>query len=135
MKKIIIISITTVVILLVTVVFLIINYSSTNDSHNGLYEWVEKDTDKKYTNTQNKTTIPDVEDINVDELINKLINSEEYSKMSDNEKKEACEKLLKDLKEKEAIKNYSYSDMLFSFEYKNGTLGGIQLKDWNPIFN
>lgn len=110
MKRKNIILIIVAIILLVAAVFIIKNATSTNNSH---------------------------EDIDVDELINKLTKSEGYSKMSYDEKKESCRKLLEELKEKGAIKYYSYSDtsMLYSFEYKDGSLGGIMLKEWDPKFN
>ena len=77
------------------------------------------------------------EEIDVDKLIYNLINSDTYSKMSYNEKKEACKKLLDELKSKEVITFYDYSEItgLYSFEYKDGTLGGIQIKEWDPYMN
>ena len=74
---------------------------------------------------------------NVDELINKLVNSDEYNKMSENEKKIECEKLLEKLKENDAIKDYYYSDSekLYSFEYTDGSLGGITIKEFDTEFN
>lgn len=127
MKRKNIISIIAIVILLLTIVFIII-YNLSNNSHNAI--------NTQYK-VENKTTISDDKIIDVDELINTLLNSDEYSKMSDDEKEEACKKLLNELKAKKAIKNYSYSnsDMLYSFEYNDGSLGGIKLKDWEPNFN
>ena len=69
--------------------------------------------------------------------VNNLINSSAYQEMTDSERKDACEKLLKELKSKGAIKYYSYneSDMLFSYKTKDGILGGIKIQEWNPLFN
>ncbi len=60
---------------------------------------------------------------NANELIDKLVNSEEYSKMPENEKKIECEKLLNKFKEKGVIKDYYYSDSekLYSFEFSDGS--------------
>ena len=69
--------------------------------------------------------------------VNNLINSSEYQEMTTNERKVACEELLSELKSKGAIKHYSYSesDMLFSYETKDGILGGIKIQEWNSLFN
>ena len=68
--------------------------------------------------------------------VNNLINSSEYQEMTTTERKVACEEL-SELKSKGAIKHYSYSesDMLFSYETKDGILGGIKIQEWNPLFN
>lgn len=115
-----------VIILLALTILIVKNINLTNISHNN-----------QYTAEATNTTISSDDNVDADELINKLINSEKYSKMSDDEKIKACETLLKELKEKKAIKDYFYSstDMLYSFEYKDGSLGGIKIKDWDPNFN
>lgn len=73
----------------------------------------------------------------IDYAIDKLTNSEEYKQMSDNQKKEECEKLLNRLKDQGKIKYFSYSEssMLYSFEYSDGVLGGIMIKEWDPYMN
>lgn len=87
--------------------------------------------------TQKNTDDVVVTQYNVDELIRNLVNSEEYSKMSENEKKSECEKLLNKLKENGVIKDYSYfdSEKLYSFEYNDGSLGGISLKEFDSEYN
>lgn len=73
----------------------------------------------------------------VDSAISKLTSSAEYTQMSNYEKKEAVEKLLKRLKNQGKIRCFSYleSSMLYSFEYSNGVLGGIMIKGWDPYMN
>ena len=85
----------------------------------------------RYISLNNNTSI----DANTE--VNNLINSSEYQGMTTNERKVACEELLSELKSKGAIKHYSYSksDMLFSYETKDGILGGIKIQDWDPMFN
>lgn len=78
--------------------------------------------------------IPSVsETIYVDTSINNLITSSDYSKMSLEEKQIAVTKLLNTLKKEGEIKSYNYSESntMFSFTYKNGTLGGVTLEDLN----
>jgi len=72
-----------------------------------------------------------------DTLINDLMNSEEYKKKSDKDKKVAVENMLNELVLRKEIKNLSYdeSEQLFSFEYKNGTLGGVSLKGFDDKTN
>ena len=84
-----------------------------------------------YISLNNNTNI----DANTE--VNNLINSSEYQEMTTNERRVACEELLSELKKKGAIKHYSYSesDMLFSYETKDGILGGIKIQDWNSMFN
>ena len=84
-----------------------------------------------YVSLNNNTSI----DANTE--VNNLINSSEYQEMTTSERKVACEELLSELKKKGAIKHYSYSesDMLFSYETKDGILGGIKIQDLNPMFN
>ena len=76
-----------------------------------------------YISLNNNTSI----DANTE--VNNLINSSEYQEMTTNERRAACEELLNELKKEGAIKCYSYSesDMLFSYETKNGNLGGIKI--------
>ncbi len=73
----------------------------------------------------------------VDDKIEQLSSSQEYKEMSIEEKATEMEKLLKDLKEKKYIKDYNYSsdNYLFSYEYECGVLGGIMLKDFDPMLN
>lgn len=77
------------------------------------------------------------ENESVDSAIDKLINSVEYKQMPNNQKKEECEKLLNSLKDQGKIKYFSYSEssMLYSFEYSDGVLGGIMIKEWDPYMN
>ena len=89
-----------------------------------------KKSTKEISNVTNVEEINNV--INAEERIRMLLQSPEYSQMSDEEKKNACENLLIELKEKGAIENYYYteSNMVYSYEYNGGMLGGIMLKDW-----
>jgi len=80
-----------------------------------------------------------LDDINyyVDDEIEKMVESAEYKNATIDERKNIANSLLLRLKKEKAIKRFSYSkdSYLFSFTYKNGTLGGIYLKDFNTQFN
>lgn len=69
----------------------------------------------------------------VNASINKLVNSEEFYKMSEDVRKKKCEALLSRLKRSGKINNYNYSNSnkIYSFEYVNGVVGGIPIKIWN----
>ncbi len=92
-------------------------------------------------NTKNETkepVIPSVsETIYVDTTINNLITSSNYTNMPIEEQQIAVTKLLNILKKEGEIKSYNYSEdnKLFSFTYKNGTLGGVTLEDIDPELN
>lgn len=75
--------------------------------------------------------------LEVDKLIRDLTGSEEYQAKTDEEKVAACQNLLDELLAQGEIKNllYDQNDMMFSFEYKNGYLGGVMIKDFDPNLN
>lgn len=78
---------------------------------------------------------------NVDDGIDKLVNSEEYKLMSESERVKSVGHLLKLYELSRVIKNVSYDDdnKLYSFEYSSGeldgTLGGVMIKQFNSMFN
>ena len=65
----------------------------------------------------------------------------EYKKMDESNQIKEMKDLLKTYERETMIKNiyYDNSQKAFSFEYNNGelkgVLGGVMLKDWNPMFN
>ena len=72
----------------------------------------------------------------VDETINELINSAEWKTMSINERKEKAEILLNKLEEEGYIQNVIFGEAyVYSFQYNNGVLGGLMIKDFEPYMN
>lgn len=65
--------------------------------------------------------------------IGRLIESDDYIKASFEEKKELAYTLLNKLEKQGYIKGlyYDKNNKLFSFQYANDTLGGIQMNDFN----
>lgn len=65
--------------------------------------------------------------------INSLLNSKEYEDASLEERKEKAEKLLKLLQKEHCIRflHYNEEGLAFSFEFANGTLGALVLKDFS----
>ena len=71
----------------------------------------------------------------VDKALKKLVKSEKYQSGDLKTKKKLAKKLLKKLKSKGLIKNIFYSDKTYSFQYKNGVLGGLMLEEFSEFFN
>lgn len=77
----------------------------------------------------------------IDEGINQLINNTEYLRMTDEQKISTVSEFLNLYKKAKIIKNVSYSEenKMFSFIYntgeEKGTLGGISIKNFEPMFN
>ena len=77
----------------------------------------------------------------IDEGINQLINNTEYLKMTDEQKISTVSEFLNLYEKAKIIKNVSYSEenKMFSFIYntgeEKGTLGGISIKNFDPLFN
>lgn len=69
----------------------------------------------------------------VDEKIGELITSDLYREGSLEKREELSSTMLSQLKEEGYIVNLSYSktDRLFSFQYADGTLGGIKIEDFS----
>lgn len=68
----------------------------------------------------------------VDARIREVIESDEYISSSILERKAIAEQLLNELSEDGLIKDIQFSeeDDLFSFEYDDGTLGGVMIRDF-----
>lgn len=105
------------------------NISSLAKMPQGLYEWVEE----KLEDDESEILTRSI----VDEKLDSLMKSSEYIEMNYDERKKVCQKLLDELVKDGEIKDYFYQDsnMMFSFEYKNGILGGIQIKEFETYFN
>ena len=77
----------------------------------------------------------------VDNGINKLINSKNYKQMNEEERAENVGELLKLYKKNKKIKSlyYSKEELMYSFEYTNkdldGSLGGVKIKEFDSRFN
>lgn len=72
----------------------------------------------------------------VDERIVELVESEKFKNSNIEERKILSENLLKELYQEALINHYDVNDGdVLSFEYENGALGGIQIRDFDPIYN
>ena len=75
------------------------------------------------------------------ELINSRISevteSEEYTSASVKEREKMVLPVLADLEDKGYIKNlyYDKDSKTFTFQYYNDVLGGVMIKDWDPMMN
>ncbi len=69
----------------------------------------------------------------VDERIDQLMKSSAYKNSSFEKQKELIFDMLKELERERYIINLYYNEesLLFSFEYSNGTLGGVSLRDFH----
>ncbi len=77
------------------------------------------------------------ENKNIDDGLNKLMESEEYKNSNENKKIEVVENFLKLYEKDNIIKNLDYDSKtkLFSFQYSDGSLGGVSLKEFDPMLN
>ncbi len=73
----------------------------------------------------------------VDLSIKKVIESVDYKSADIVNRQEIIKSLLKQFKKDMLIKYFSYNEdsFLFSFEYCDGTLGGVYIKDFDSRFN
>lgn len=69
----------------------------------------------------------------VDQMIRDLTKSDEFLSADEEKRKEMSYQLLKHLKNSELIKNFKFQEKshMYSFEYIDGTTGGISLKDFS----
>lgn len=98
-----------------------------------------KDVQEDKEETQEETlTDKELDDMQyVDDKIDKLLNSDKYDALSLDERAIEVKKVLKELKKEKYIKNYYYEEgsYLFSFEYSCGVLGGVMIKEFDPMLN
>lgn len=73
----------------------------------------------------------------VDTKVHEITDSEEYSNASIEEREQMIGPLLKDLEKLGYIKNlyYDKDNEAFTFQYYSGVLGGVMIKEWNPMMN
>lgn len=73
----------------------------------------------------------------VDTKVHEITDSEEYSNASIEEREQMIGPLLKDLEKLGYIKNlyYDKDNETFTFQYYSGVLGGVMIKEWNPMMN
>ena len=73
----------------------------------------------------------------VDEGIKQFMNSDYYQTLDEEEKIKSVGQLLKIYKSKGVIKGLYYSEenKSYSFQYKDDSLGGVSLKEFDPMFN
>lgn len=73
----------------------------------------------------------------VDEQIQAIVQSDAYKNASIDQREQIISHLLSQLKKEEAINNFLYEkgNYLFSFEYCDGTLGGVKIKDFDSYFD
>ena len=73
----------------------------------------------------------------VDSGIAYLMNSEEFKSMTDDKKADCMKHLLEQYQSSREIKNvyYDANTKIYTFEYKNGVLGGVMLEDFDPNLN
>ena len=81
------------------------------------------------------TELSDMEDVNI--MIRRLVESEEFKNADLDKRKELGENLLKELLDKKLIKDYNVfdGDSIITFTYNSGALGGIQVTSFDPDFN
>lgn len=78
---------------------------------------------------------------NIDDGVNKLMNSKEYKEMNEAKQIEEVGNLLKQYESSGIIRNlyYDNSQLTYSFQYAKGelegTLGGVMLKSFDPMTN
>lgn len=100
------------------------NISSLSHMPTGLYEWVER----KVLDEWNEIDI-------VNNELNKVVRVDGFYDLPLNERKKKVEIVLNKYKKAGLIKNITYSDEAYSFQYKNGVLGGIRIKKFDPYMN
>ena len=77
----------------------------------------------------------------VDSAVNKFMSSDEYNKMSKETQVEVIGDLLKLYEQNNIITNlyYDETNLMYTFTYNygdmKGALGGVKLKDWDPMMN
>lgn len=73
----------------------------------------------------------------VDNQLHELMVSESFESADEETRVTYVKALLKKLKKEKRIKNYFYSTetQMFSFEYKDGSLGGVVIKEHDPLMN
>lgn len=89
----------------------------------------------KEENVFSDTELSDMEDVDI--MIRRLVESEEFKDADLDKRKELGENLLKELLEKKLIKDYKVfdGDSIITFTYNSGALGGIQVTSFDPDFN
>lgn len=77
----------------------------------------------------------------IDSAVNKFMSSDEYNKMSKKTQVETMGMLLKIYADKSVITNlyYDETNLMYTFTYNygdiKGALGGVKLKEWDPMMN
>ncbi len=73
----------------------------------------------------------------VDEQIKMLLTSENYTSSSLSNQESLISQELSRLKKEKAIKHFSYNQnsLIFSYEYLDGSIGGISLQEFGTEFN
>ena len=100
---------------------------------------IHKDTEKQNADIINK--IYNMYHEEVDGGVQYFMNSKEYTNMSKDEKIHNMDDLLSIYEEYGIIKNlyYDESSLMYTFVYNHGdiqgALGGVSLRDWNPMMN
>lgn len=69
--------------------------------------------------------------------ISEVTDSEEYNSASIEEREKMVLPVLADLEDRGYIKNlyYDKDSKTFTFQYYNDVLGGVMIKDWDPMMN
>ncbi len=94
-----------------------------------------EDSVSELTSDQSETESesPDSKAAYAQEQIDQMMDSKNYQQADKQEKTKMAKTVLKELESRQYIKNlyYDESGELFSFEYANGILGGIQMRDFS----
>lgn len=74
---------------------------------------------------------------NVDRGVKECLELDQFKSLDENEQIDCMFNLLKKYEDTSKIKNLKYDEnaKLFSFKNKNGYLGGVRLKDFDPYLN
>jgi len=91
----------------------------------------KKDTVDVLLNNQNPDEMSDDEAENsVDEAINKILDHNNFANLSETEQVDVVGEVLELMAEENLVGNVQYDDIerMYSFEYRNGTLGGVLLR-------
>ena len=91
-----------------------------------------------FIHNQSKETEIDYEaNTHVNKELSSVLNEKGYESLTTEQKKEACKEKLDQLEKDDYVKNVKYQieSMMYEFEYKDGSLGGVMLEKFDKDCN